>query len=85
MLKKQYKRKALACHPDKNTNDRRAGEKFVALTKAYRKLLEKYSPQQVDLLRKVMLQNYIHVIHLHALLFFAKKEFTLNYYTKDLP
>ena len=45
VLKKQYKRKALACHPDKNTNDRRAGEKFVALTKAYRKLLEKYSPQ----------------------------------------
>ena len=33
-----------------------------------------------------MLQNYyIHVIHLHALFFVAKKEFTLNYYTKDLP
>lgn len=40
MLKKQYRRKALAYHPDKNKS---SGEKFVLLTKAYQILLSKYS------------------------------------------
>jgi tetratricopeptide (TPR) repeat protein len=43
VLKKQYRRKALAHHPDKNSSS--TGEKFIKLTQAYKKLMSKYSPE----------------------------------------
>lgn len=45
-IKSSYRRLAQQYHPDINPDDRRAKEKFIALTEAYKLLLEVIPPQE---------------------------------------
>ena len=42
-IKKLYRRLAMACHPDKNPDDKEAEAKFKKLAEAYQVLIENFS------------------------------------------
>ncbi|MGB3652348.1 MAG: DnaJ domain-containing protein [Rivularia sp. (in: cyanobacteria)] len=52
-IKSSYRRLAQQYHPDINPDDERAKEKFIALTEAYKLLLQVIPPQQESSYQKV--------------------------------
>ena len=46
-IKSSYRRLAQRYHPDTNPNDKRAKEKFIAVTEAYKLLLKVVPPQKI--------------------------------------
>jgi len=51
-LKRAYRRLALQCHPDKNPGDRKAEERFKAISEAYAVLMDHQKRRQYDSFRQ---------------------------------